>query len=180
MAIQTTHRARALAILCEAYGSTMTIGSGRFTAAPLDRRLEDHDLAALERSVEVVARGRAPIGYNNPLDGRGLYYAPVVVRVGYVLTGAGDVYDATGQQSGDATLAAIEDRAAEDAHDIEAALGWYANWGGLDPQVIDCEPDPEGRAEGWLTILEDRAIAEVPLRMTLKATLPGSYGPALT
>lgn len=181
MAIQETHRTRAIAILTEAYGqSGWTITAGRFHAAHPAARLEDHDLGSLERAVEVVQRGRDPVGYNNPLDGRGLYYAPLVVRVGYVLTGAGDAYDATGEQSGAATLAAVEDRAASDAHDVETCLGYQPNWPGLDPSVIDCEPDPAGRPPGWLTVLTDRVIAEIPLRMTLKATLPGSYGPALT
>lgn len=180
MAYQSDHRERALAIACDAYGQVgWTVTSGHFHRCPSDRTLETLEVDAIERAVEVRKVGRKGVGHNNPNDGRGLYYEPMVVRVGYALTAAGDSYDAAGEQSGAGTLAAVEDRAAMDADTLEARVGYQPNWSGLDPHVIDCEPDPEGRGDGWLTVLPDRVIAEILFRLTTKATLPGSRGPSL-
>lgn len=177
---QTDHRERAYRLLEGLEGvEGWAIPPGQYHRADPRTTLEHHDLGSLERAVRIVLRQREPIGgFNNPYDGRGLFTQPLIVRVGYVLTGAGDDSDMQGEQSGAATLEAIEDRAAQDADQIEARVGYQPNWTGLDPHVIDCAPLPAGRPE--LIVLPDRCIQEIPFVLTTRTVLPGSYGPAHT
>lgn len=178
MAVQSAHRTRAHAILTEAYGdSGHTLASGAFVVAR--KALERLERSAVERAVEVVFAGYKPLGgYNNPLDGRDLSTREVTVRVGYVLDEEGDgaAWDRTGPDSGAADRDSVEDRAEMDAKLIRDALSWNPSWSGLDPEVIDCAPHPEG--DPPLTVLSDRAIREVRFVLLTKATLPGSYGPS--
>ena len=178
---QTDHRERAYRLLEGLEGvEGWAIPPGQYHRADPRTTLEHHDLGSLERAVEVRLRGAKPMGGvpHNPLCGRALVETRLLVRVGYVLTGAGDDSDMQGEQSGAATLEAIEDRAAQDADQIEARVGYQPNWTGLDPHVIDCAPLPAGRPE--LIVLPDRCIQEIPFVLTTRTVLPGSYGPAHT
>lgn len=178
MAVQSAHRTRAHAILTEAYGdSGHTLASGAFVVAR--KALERMERSAVERAVEVVfSRYRSLPGHNNPCDNIDLYARDVTVRVGYVLDEEADgaAWDRTGPDSGAADRDSVEDRAEMDAKLIRDALSWNVSWDGLDPTVIDCQPDPSG--DPPLIVLSDRAIREVRFILTAQATLPGSYGPS--
>lgn len=178
---QTDHRERAYRLLEGLEGvEGWAIPPGQYHRADPRTTLEHHDLGSLERAVEVRLRGAKPMGGvpHNPLCGRALVETRLLVRVGYVLTGAGDDSDTQGEQSGAATLDAIEDRAAQDAHEISARVGYKPNWTGLTPSVIDCAPAIEGLPDP--IVLADRVIQEVWFVLKTRAALPGDYGPAHT
>jgi hypothetical protein len=172
------HRQRAYDLLLGVDGvgvSPFTIQADRFHRVPdpVDRV----PLTGAERAVQVVFEPPASIGFTNPLDGRDLSAYPMIVRVSYVRTGQGEVWDATGSQSGGADEDSVEDRALMDGKTIRDVLGWQANWTGLDPFVIDCEPDP---AQSKPTVDGDRYVYEHTFSLKTRASLPGSYGPSLT
>lgn len=178
---QTDHRERAYRLLEGLEGvEGWAIPPGQYHRADPRTTLEHHDLGSLERAVEVRLRGAKPMGGvpHNPLCGRALVETRLLVRVGYVLTGAGDDSDMQGEQSGAATLDGVEDRAAQDAHEISARLGYQPQWTGLDPHVIDCAPSVEGIPDP--IVLPDRVIQEVLFVLKTRAVLPGDYGPAHT
>lgn len=173
------HRERAYAILTDESGTaTWTITRGHFTRA--HSTVLQHDAGACERVVDVrIPLSRPLAGWNNPLDGRDLSVATMLVRVAYVLTESGslDTYDAAGAQSGGANLDEVESRASLDAQLVTRSVGYQPNWSSLTPEVIDCAP----ASEGWaLEVSEDRAILTVPFDITYRAALPGSYGPTLS
>lgn len=178
MPLTAAHRARLYGILAGSYGADAdhTLTAGMFHRA--HRPLEEMESAALERAVQVVIEGAEPInGYNNPLDGRDLSTYPVAVRVAYVLTEAGDGYDAGGERSGLGTTEAVEDRANADLKALRDAVGWQPNWASLDPVVIDCAP---ASAPPTAVFDDDRAIYEQRFILTTRAALPGAYGPTTT
>lgn len=177
MPLTADHRARAYALLDGSHGADAdhTLTAGRFHRA--HRPLEQIESSACERAVQVVIEPPTPTaGFNNPLDGRDLSTYPLVVRIAYVLTDAGDGYDAGGEQSGPGTREAIEDRAHADLKAVRDVLGWQPNWTGLDPFVIDPAPDS---AAPTVTEGDARVIYEQRLLLSTRATLPGGYGPTL-
>ena len=179
MALTTTHRARAYAILLGTHGadSDHTLAVGRFHRAYVSLPLEAVEANVVERAVQVViGPAEATEGFRNPLTGRDLSTYPLTVRVAYLLTGEGDEgIDATGESSGAGTLGAIEDRAAMDLQAVRDCVGWQASWSGLDPVVIDCAPDGAPSQ----TVSEDRVIYEQTFTLMTRATLHTSYAPPL-
>lgn len=177
MSLTADLRARAYDLLLGAAGaSPFVLTAERFHRVP--DPVDQVPVTGAERAVQVVIEPPAPTsGWNNPLDGRDLSTYPIAVRVAYVLTGQGDVWDATGTQSGGADEDSIEDRAMMDAKAIRDVLGWQANWTGLDPAVIDCQPSA---AQPAPSILADRYVYEIRFDLLTRAALPGSYGPSLT
>lgn len=179
MSLTAAHRQRAYDLLLGVDGvgvSPFTIEAERFHRVPdpVDRV----PITGAERAVQVVIEPPEPLdGFNNPLSGRDLSAYPLTVRVSYVRTGQGEVWDATGTQSGGADEDSIEDRAMMDGKLIREVIGWQPNWTGLDPFVIDCEPDaarPKPSIDG------DRYVYEHIFSLKTRASLPGSYGPSLT
>lgn len=161
-------RARLESILLGTYGVEYPIPLAHFHLAPEDSDLDSHSLANLERAVDVqVSAERAPLLPVDRTAGVGYYNYPLVVQVGYVVTGAGDVWDASGEQSGAATVRAVSDRADTDRHMIESALGSWRNTGGLSPHIIDLVPT----GGGGLELSPDRAILSVPFQLTLRVSL---------
>lgn len=179
MALTTTHRARAYAILLGTHGadSDHTLAVGRFHRAYVSLPLEAVEANVCERAVQVVIGSAEPTeGYRNPLTGRDLSTYPLTVRVAYLLTGEGDEsIDATGEASGAGTLGAIEDRAAQDLQAVRDCVGWQPSWASLDPVVIDCAPDGAPSQ----TVGEDRVIYEQTFNLMTRATLHTSYAPPL-
>lgn len=168
------HRALALAVLTTGTGEaghTIPLGHFRLPSGPLETCEPD----ACERAVEVLISSSAPLGMQNPLDGRDIRVTPLVVRVGYRFAAEGSLdagVDAT--MLGGADRGSVEDRASEDAALILGAVSWQPSWAGLDPNVIDVAPADEG----WsIELLADRAILSSPFTMITRATSPGAYGP---
>lgn len=166
--MQSAIRARIQDIILGDYVGDFPITPGQFhMAAPDVATLGDHDLGTLERAVQVdIPNERVPIVPVDRVAGFGLYQYTLTVRVGYVLTGAGDAAEGLGEQSGAGTLAAVQDRANEDRQDLESALGAWRNLGGLTPHVIDLEPIGGGGIE----VAADRCILSVPF--VLKVRVP--------
>lgn len=174
MSYFAAHRSLALSILTTGAGEvgyTIALGHFRLPSGPLETCEPD----ACERAVELRIEASAPLGMQNPLDGRDLRTSPMVVRVGYRFHPEGGLdagVDAA--RLGGADRGSIEDRASEDAALILGAVSWQPSWSGLDPHVIDVAPADDG----WsIEFLEDRAILFVPFVLTTRATFPGSYGP---
>jgi hypothetical protein len=172
------HIARALQLLTVGAGeSGYTIPLGHFRLPAGD--LETCEPDAAERAVDASIPSSAPLGYQNPLDGRDLRVSPLVVRVAYrfhedgTLDAAVDAADLGG-----ADRSSIEARASEDAALIMAAIGWQPNWSNISSVVvIDCAPDPAG----WTlseTPVNGRLLLTVPFILTTRAAFPGSHGPA--
>lgn len=170
MPIQTDLRERALTLLEATAPKFHRVIDGAV--------VDDVDRNSAERAVEVILRSRRPLeGVVQHLAGRRLYTQPMVVRVAYLITGAGgSIWDGAGGQSGSATNDAAEDRGAADGDVIETTLGTQAPWVGLDPSVIDCTPSPDG----WVTeVLADRLILVVTFDIITRAALTSSaYGPS--
>lgn len=161
-------RARLEQVITGNYGNEFLIPLDHFRLKPVDRTLESADPGTLERSVDLrIAAERTPLIPVDRTSGVGYYSYPVVVRVAYVLTGAGDPGESDGPQSGEATLPAVEDRADTDRNRLESALGSWLNTGALNPHVIDLRPV----GGGGLELLADRAILTVPFEMILRAPL---------
>lgn len=176
MSLTAAHRQRAYDLLLGAAGtSPFALEAGRFHRAPdpVDRVA----VTAAERPVQVVIGRARPInGFNNPLDGRDLSTYALTVRVAYILTGQGEQWDTSGEQSGGADEDSIEDRAATDCKAILDCLGWQPHWTGLDPVVIDCAPSAE---QPEATVLGDRYVYEVRFDLHTRASLPDSaHAPA--
>lgn len=174
-------RARLVGLLDGSAGvAPWTLASGRFHA--IVPELESVERTAVERGFTVHIDGRKPMQPVNTLSGYGLFERRVRVRVGYVLTETGDegTYEASGEQSGASTRAAVEDRSDEDATEIAAVIGSLRNWMTLTPgvSVIDVMPDV-GEADA-LDLLDDRAIRTLFFRLQSRDALPGtSLGPTL-
>lgn len=177
MSLTAAHRQRAYDLLLGAAGtSPFALEAGRFHRAPdpVDRVA----VTAAERPVQVVIEPPSPTsGWNNPLDGRDLSTYPLTVRIAYVLTGHGEQWDTSGEQSGGADEDSIEDRAMADCKAVRDCLGWQPHWAPLnDPVVIDCQP---ATAQPAPSILTDRYVYEIRFDLLTRAALPGSYGPSL-
>ena len=150
-----------------------TVAAGHFTLREGPESLELFPVDAVERKVDVDLGLPTPMRPVNHLDGYGLFQHPLVVRVAYTLTGAGDAFDAPGAQSGTATDTAVRNRAVADAHIIHGVLGYLGNWTGLtDPQVIDVFA-PSGTPLGDLALGAERAILTVNMQVWVRAALPG-------
>jgi len=179
VALTTTHRARAYAILLGTHGADAdhTLAAGRFHRAYVSLPLEAVEANVCERAVQVIVGNASPTeGFRNPLTGRDLSTYPLTVRVAYALTGEGDEgIDATGESSGAGTLGAIEDRAAQDLQAVRDCVGWQPSWSSLDPVVIDCAPD----GAPTQTVAGDRVICEQTFTLMIRATLHTSYAPPL-
>lgn len=174
MAYFSAHRTLALSLLTTAAGEaghTITAGHFRLPSGPLETCEPD----ACERAVEVQLLSSAPLGTQNPLDGRDIRTSPMIVRVAYRFHAEGGLdsgVDAT--LLGGADRASIEDRASEDAAVLLGAVSWEPSWSGLDPHVIDVAPS----SDGWsIEFIDDRAILSVPFDLITRATFPGAYGP---
>lgn len=150
-----------------------------FPAGHLKRRegadtLATYALNALERRMDVDVGLGAPLAPVNHLQGYGLFSHPLIINVGYILTGAGDAFDALGEQSGTATLEAVQDRANTDAHAIHAVLGYLGNWPSLNTTGLDVIDVRAGTGSlGTLVQSSDRAILSVALEVWVRAALPG-------
>lgn len=183
MSVQATHRTRAYAMLCEAYGATgWTITAGRFhrgTGQTLEAAARD----ACERMVEVRFGVRRPVtgsggsgsARHNPIDARGVFEQTLDVRIAYLRGESGDGMgpdpaEAEGEASGGAVLDAVEDRAETDADVVRSTLGWQPNWSGLTPTVIDCAPVDEDEMER----LPDRVIRTVRFRLLTWGAIPAA------
>lgn len=178
MAYFSTHLDRFRAILTAAYGETgYTIALGHFRLPAGTLATAEPD--AVERAVEVrLGASQTVGGAPTPLHGRDLRETAVAVRVGYRYHDEGSLDASVDARSlGGANLDALDARASEDAAMILGAVGWQPNFAGLDPEVIDCAPDPRGWA---LEASDDRAILTVPFVLTTRATFPGAYGPSAT
>jgi hypothetical protein len=169
---------RVRAILTTGYGETgYTIALGHFRLPPGSLNAAEPD--ASERAVEVRLGDSQPVGGSqNPLHGRDLRETAFAVRVGYLHRDEGSL-DAgvDARVLGGASLDALDARASSDAAVILGAVGWQPNFAGLDPEVIDCAPDPRGWA---LTVDDSRGVLTVPFVLTTRATFPGAYGPSST
>jgi hypothetical protein len=167
--MQSDIRARIQDIILGEYIGDYPIAQGRFhLAATSEATLATHDLGTLERAVSVdIPNARTPLVPVDRGAGFGLYQHTLTVRVGYVLTGAGDAAEGTGEQSGAGTLVAIQDRANEDRQALESALGSWRNLGGLSPHVIDLEPVGGGGVE----VGTDRCILAVPFVLKVRVPL---------
>jgi hypothetical protein len=178
--VESALRTRARALLFDGAGtSPWTLAATHLhSASPDARRVEDHPEDSFERAVELRFLPRAPLGRVNPITGYAIYRQRILVRVGYLISGAGgDDPERAGEQSGAGTDDAVEDRAATDRHLIENVLGWQANWSSVtDPTVIDCDPDGDGAED---TTEGARRVVVTPFLLTYRAQLPGSYGPSL-
>lgn len=177
MSYFAAHRSLAMAILTTgagATGHTIPLGHFRLPSGPLETCEPD----ACERAVEVQLLSSAPLGTQNPLDGRDIRTSPMIVRVAYRFHAEGGLdsgVDAT--LLGGADRASVEDRASEDAAVLLGAVSWQPSWAGLDPHVIDVAP----AEDGWsVEYLEDRAVLSVPFQLITRATFPGAYGPVTT
>lgn len=178
MAYFGPHIQRALDLLTIGAGeSGYTIPLGHFRLPAGD--LETCEADAAERAVDASITASAPLGFQNPLDGRDLRASALVVRVAYRFHEEGDL-DASVDAAdlGGADRTSIEARASEDAALIAVAIGWQPNWSDLTGVVvIDCAPD----AAGWSldeTPVNGRMILTVPFVLTTRAAFPGSHGPA--
>lgn len=153
--------------------SPWTIPAGHFRLRGGPDPLELVSVASAERLVDVDVGMPSPLKPVNHLDGYGLFQHPLTVRVSYTLTGAGDVFDAPGAQSGTATDTAVRNRAVADAHAIHGVLGSLRNWAGLtDPQVIDVFARPDNPL-GDLALAPERAILTITMQVWVRAALPG-------
>jgi hypothetical protein len=168
------HRSLAMAILTTgagATGHTIPLGHFRLPSGPLETCEPD----ACERAVEVQLLSSAPLGMQNPLDGRDIRTSPMIVRVAYRFHAEGGLdsgVDAT--LLGGADRGSVEDRASADAAMILGSVSWQPSWSALDPHVIDVAPSDEG----WsVEFLDDRAILTSAFNLITRATFPGSYGP---
>lgn len=180
--VQREIRERAEAILFEGAGATgYTIATGRFRRTIPGQELEAHEAATLERAAEIELGPRLPLaGRNNYLCGQGLYAQTLTVRVGYVV-GIGEAeYEAAGAQSGSSTWEAVQDRAADDAQVIAAALGYQPSWASVTPVVIDpAAVDPQPPASS-LDRDGARAVLSVSMTVLTRADQYTAYGPTVT
>lgn len=180
--VQREIRARAEALLFEGAGATgYTIAPGRFRRAIPGQELEAHEAATLERAAEIELGPRLPLaGRNSYLCGQGLYAQTLTVRVGYVV-GVGEAeYEATGAQSGASTWEAVQDRAADDAQVIAAALGYQPSWASVTPVVIDPAATDPAPADPTVTREGDRAILTISQTILTRADQYTAYGPTVT
>lgn len=150
--------------------------AGRFTLCATDRQLESSEV--VERVFDVAFEP------HTILDARPLTTAVIAqqvmrVAVAYVVTGAGDGGEFLGQESGPGDLSAVEDRAAQDAHEMAAIVGAQSNWAAVasDVDVIDCAPLPDAPI-GSVTLAGDRLLRETAFLLTYRAGSPGSLGPS--
>lgn len=177
MGVQSLLRVRAEALMQGTAGAApLVFTAGRFTLCVPDRTPETSEV--VERVFD-VAFDPETILDRRPLTTAVIAQQVMRVAVAYIVTGAGDGGDWVGQQSGPGDLNAVEDRAAQDAHEMAAVIGAQGNWTGIssDVDVIDCEPAPDAPL-GTVTLAEGRLIRETTFTLTYRAGSPGSLGPS--
>lgn len=172
-------RDRFYAVLCGEYGTVgWALRERHFERVQLGHMLTSCNLNGVERRIEIRISPTSPLGENrnDHWTRRTLRTTRFEVRVGYVFTGAGDDYEASGGQDGAGHLDAIEDRAEDDRALIVSALAYPPNYGGLTPHIISLVEAPGG----GLTVTEDRAVLVVPFdvqsRFAMPATPPSNPG----
>jgi hypothetical protein len=128
--VQRELRERAEGIIAGTAGAIgYRVASGRFSLTG-----EATDDGRRERYVEVEMRARRPLGgYNSPLCGQGLYITDLVVRVHYIVGEGEAAFEGLGAESGGSEVETVEDRAADDAQVLRAALGYQPSWSGVSP-----------------------------------------------
>jgi hypothetical protein len=163
-------RQRIEALILGTAGTTHVMEAGRFhLEAPDAPGFDAHPLHSAERAVRVGVRPGTNIRLCNPFDGFVLRRHRVLVRVSYALTHAGgDLAETVTEQSGPATLEAVEDRATTDAHDIERVLVWPENRAGVSPTVYAIQPI---QIEPTFDVQEDRVVMELPFWVDVQAAL---------
>ncbi len=174
---QAQIRARALAIVAGDYGcdDAHTFHRERFTVAAPDTTPERSEVR--ERAADVAFEPEAILDHR-PQCNTKLYTQRMAVTVAYVITGAGEDYDAEGGESGAGDVGAVEDRAAQDAHEITALLAWQPQWTGLDGvDVIDAAPALSLAPTGALFLNGRTYTRTTYIDFTLRVGSPGSLGP---
>lgn len=177
MGVQTLLRARVEALMQGTAGAPpLAFAAGRFTLCAADRQPENSEV--IERVFDTTFEP-CTILDRRPLTTAVIAQQVMRVAVAYVVTGAGDGGEWSGQQSGPGDLNTVEDRAAQDAHEMAAVIGAQSNWTGVggDVDVIDCEPAPDAPL-GQVTLAEGRLIRETTFTLTFRAGSPGSLGPS--
>lgn len=159
--------------------SPFVVPSGYFHApADTDGDLKTMPVESIERAFNVSFQKRNAAGSNVlfTTGQRRLVNHTVTIEVGYLLTGQGLDFEATGQQSGAATVDSNEDRAWVDEHLIASVLNYPANWGAVTPPIIHIK----SLDSDFVTHYTDRSILTMSFELIAWLTAPGSYGPALT
>ena len=177
--IQRELRERAEGIIAGTAGAIgYRIDAGRFH---LTGDATDH--GRRERYVEVEMRARRPLGgYNNPLCGQGLYITDMTVRVHYLVGEGALDFEGLGEQSGGSEIETVEDRAADDAQVLRAALGYQPSWSGVSPTVIDPDAqDPPPAQDGYtLDVGETSATMAFTMQLLTRADQYTAFGPTTT
>lgn len=174
MSYGTVLRQRIEALICGETGTTRTMAASRFHRRAPGSMDPPADSSERAIEVEIGPPHDLPGQVNNPLDGHALYEHDVTIRVHYALTHAGgDLAEGLTEQHGPGTWDAVRDRATTDAHDLYAVLAWHENHAGTDPVIIDLAPTAPGR----LVQRPGVAVLELPYRLWVQATFPGSYAP---
>lgn len=175
--VQSALRARVEALMQGTAGAApLAFAVGRFTLCSPDRQPETSDV--VERVFDVSFEPSTILD-RRPLTTAVIEQQVMRVAVAYAVTGAGEGSEWIGQESGPGDLNAVEDRAAQDAHEMAAVVGAQSNWTGVssDVDVIDCEPAPDAPL-GQVTVVGDRLIRETAFLLTYRAGSPGSLGPS--
>lgn len=177
--VQRELRARAEGIITGTEGAVgYRIAAGRYHVDG-----ESTDAGRLERYVKVEMRARRPLGgYNSPLCGQGLYITDLVVRVHYLVGEGAAAFEGLGEQSGGSEIETVEDRAADDAQVLRAALGYQPSWAGVAPAVIDPDAqDPPPAADGYtLDVAETAAVMAFTMQLLTRADQYTAFGPTTT
>lgn len=174
---QAQLRARALAIVAGEYGVTgYRFNAGRFTVAAVDTTPDRSE--ARERVADVMFDPEAIIDHR-PQCSLKIYAQRMAVTVAYVVTGAGDDIDAEGYESGAGDIGAVEDRAAQDGHELGAVLGYQPQWTGLSGlDVINATPAIDAQPTAQLSLNGRTYTRTTYIDFTIRAGSPGSLGPS--
>lgn len=177
--VQRELRERAEGIIAGTAGAIgYRVASGRFSLTG-----EATDDGRRERYVQVEMRARRPLGgYNSPLCGQGLYITDMTVRVHYIVGEGEAAFEGLGGESGGSEVETVEDRAADDAQVLRAALGYQPSWSGVSPTVIDPDAqDPPPAADGYtLDVAETAAVMTFTVQLLTRADQYTAYGPTTT
>jgi hypothetical protein len=174
---QAQLRARALAIVAGDYGcdDAHTFSRERFIVAGPDTTPERSE--ARERTADVAFEPEQVLDHR-PQCNTKLYIVRMSITVAYVVTGAGEDYDAAGGESGAGDVGAVEDRAAQDAHELTAMLAWQPQWTGLvGVDVIDAAPALNLAPTGAVLLTGRTYVRTTYIDFTLRVGSPGSLGP---
>lgn len=175
---QAQLRARALAIVAGDYGcdATHTFHHGRFTVAAVDTTPERSE--ARERASDVTFEPEVIIDHR-PQCSQKIYTQRMAVTVAYVVTGAGDDTDTEGFESGAGDIGAVEDRAAQDGHELGALLGYQPQWTGLTGlDVINATPALDAQPTALLSQSGRTYTRTTFVDFTIRTGSPGSLGPS--